>query len=29
MFLSDGGITLVKMGFDWSLILSMLSDVGL
>ena len=29
MFLSDGGITLVKMGFDWSLILSMLSEVGL
>ena len=29
MFLSDGGITLVKMGFDWSLILSMFSEVGL
>ena len=29
MFLSDGGITLVKMGFDWFLILSMLSDAGL
>ena len=29
MFLRDGGITLVKMGFDWSLILSMLSDAGL
>ena len=29
MFLSDGGITLVKMGFDWSLILGMLSEVGL
>ena len=29
MFLSDGGITLVKMGFDWSFILSMLSEAGL
>ena len=29
MFLSDGGITLVKMGFDWSLILGMLSETGL
>ena len=29
MFLSDGGITLVKMGFDWSLILSMLPEVSL
>ena len=29
MLLSDGGITLVKMGFDWSLILGMLSEAGL
>ena len=29
MFLSDGGITLVKMGFDWSLILSMLPEASL
>ena len=29
MFISDGGIILVKMDFDWSLILSMLSEAGL
>ena len=29
MFLSDGGITLVKMDFDWSLILSMLPKASL